>query len=74
MRYTKAQLTTAMYLLLDEVLPTIECSKIQREGNINCDRCDECMMEQYLKRAKAGEKCKKEIEYERRLPNLQRPN
>ena len=60
MRYTKRQLTRAMYLLLDEVLPSIECELIKQRGNYLCDRCDDCMFEQYLKRAKSGELCKKE--------------
>ena len=49
-----------MYLLLDEALPSIKCKLIEERGNFKCDRCDDCMFEQYLKRAKAGELCKKE--------------
>jgi len=49
-----------MYLLLDEALPNIECELIKERGNYLCDRCDDCMFEQYLKRAKTGELCKKE--------------
>ena len=55
MKYTKKELELAMYLLLDEVLPSIECQKIIKEGNENCNRCDLCMMEQYIKRIKDGE-------------------
>jgi len=54
-RYTKQQLRNAMYLLLDDALPKIECEKVEREGNWRCHRCDNCMFEQYVKRAKAGE-------------------
>ncbi|HBX48436.1 MAG TPA: hypothetical protein DEF85_06055 [Clostridiaceae bacterium] len=55
MKYTKKELELAMYLLLDEVLPSMECKKIKKEGNWNCDRCDECMKDQYVKRIKNGE-------------------
>jgi len=60
MKYTKQQLTRSMYLLLDEVLPLMNCKLIEERGNYLCNRCDDCMFEQYLKRAKAGELCKKE--------------
>ena len=60
MKYTKQQLTRAMYLLLDEVLPLMNCKLIEERGNYLCDRCDDCMFEQYLKRVKSGELCKKE--------------
>jgi len=60
LRYTKQELTRAMYLLLDEALPNIECKLIKQRGNSRCNRCDDCMFEQYLKRAKSGEICKKE--------------
>ena len=60
MKYTKQQLTRATYLLLDEVLPLMDCKLIEQRGNYLCNRCDECMLEQYLKRAKSGELCKKE--------------
>ena len=66
MKFTKKQLITAMHLLLDETLPSIECSKIKQEGNMNCHRCDECMLEQYIKRAKSGEKCKMDNEIDRK--------
>lgn len=59
MGYTKAQLETAMYLLLDEALPHIDCKLIEARGNYKCERCDDCMFEQLIKRAKAGEKPKK---------------
>ena len=59
MRYTKEQIKTAMYLLLDDVLPKLECQKVKKEGNWNCDRCDDCMFEQYIKRTKSGELPKK---------------
>jgi hypothetical protein len=55
MRYTKEQIKNAMYLLLDETLPQIHCKKVEREGNWDCHRCDDCMFEQYIKRVKAGE-------------------
>lgn len=55
MKYTKKELESAFYLLLDEVLPLMECEKIKREGSYNCDRCDVCMKEQYIKRIKNGE-------------------
>lgn len=55
MKYTKKELELAMYLLLDEALPLIECQKIKKQGNYECDRCDECMKEQYIKRIKDGE-------------------
>lgn len=59
MRHTKEQLQNAMYLLLDDVLPLMKCEKVQKEGNWDCDRCDDCMFEQYIKRAKNGELPKK---------------
>lgn len=62
MRYTKAQLTNAVYLLLDVALPHIKCEKVEKEGNWRCDRCDDCMFEQLLKRSKSGELCKKDKE------------
>ncbi|MBU5331758.1 hypothetical protein KQI61_06075 [Anaerocolumna aminovalerica] len=61
MKYTKKQIETAFYLLLDEHLKDIECELIKKRGNYLCKRCDDCMLEQYLKRAKAGEKCRKEL-------------
>jgi hypothetical protein len=61
MTYTKKQLKTAFYLLLDDHLRDIECELFKKRGNYMCDRCDDCMFEQYLKRAKAGEKCRKEL-------------
>lgn len=59
MKYTKEQLKTAMYLFLDDFLPSFECKKIAVQGNWQCNRCDDCMFEQYLKRAKTGEQCRK---------------
>jgi hypothetical protein len=56
---TKKQLRTAMYLLLDEALPHIKCELIEKRGNYMCDRCDDCMMEQLIRRAKDGELPKK---------------
>jgi hypothetical protein len=53
--YTKEQLKNAMYLLLDETLPHIDCKLIEQRGNYLCNRCDDCMFEQYLKRVKSGE-------------------
>lgn len=55
MKYTKQQIKTAMFLLLDITLPNIECEKVRKEGNWECDRCDTCMFEQFIKRAKDGE-------------------
>jgi len=55
MRYTKKELESAFYLLLDEVLPLMECEKIKKQGNFECDRCDVCMKEQYIQRVKNGE-------------------
>ena len=52
-----------MYLLLDEVLPLMNCKLIEERGNFKCNRCDDCMFEQYLKRAKSGELCKKEKQF-----------
>ena len=52
MSYTKKQLLQAMYLFMDAALPGFECSKIKTEGNWDCDRCDDCTIEQYLKKAK----------------------
>lgn len=60
MKYTKKQLINAMYLLLDETLPIIDCAKILRKGNLDCHRCDDCMFEQYIKRSESGELCKKD--------------
>ena len=53
---TKEQLRTAFYLFLDDALPHFPCKLIERRGNYLCDRCDDCMMEQYVRRAKSGEK------------------
>lgn len=44
MKYTKEQLKNAVYLLLDDVLTSIECEKVKKEGNWDCDRCDDCMI------------------------------
>lgn len=49
---TKAELRTAFYLFLDDALPTFTCKLIEKRGNYLCGRCDNCMMEQYIKRAK----------------------
>lgn len=61
MKYTKSQLTNAMYLLLDEILPLMNCKLIEQRGNYLCDRCDDCMFEQYIKRSKNGELCRKTL-------------
>ena len=53
--FGKAEKETAMYLLLDKTLPLFDCEKIKQEGNYRCDRCDDCMFEQYVKKAKSGE-------------------
>lgn len=55
MKYTKKELELGMYLLLDETLSSIECKKVKTDGNWDCDRCDECMFGQYIKRIKNGE-------------------
>jgi len=56
---TKEQLKTALYLLLDEVLPKIDCKLIESRGNHLCKRCDDCMYKQLLKRVKNGEQPRK---------------
>lgn len=56
MRYTKKELEMAFYLFLDEHLSKIECKKIEKQGNFECDRCDDCMMKQYIKRVQNGER------------------
>ena len=58
MRATKQQLLDAFLLSLDEMLPGWECQKIKQEGNWNCERCDVCALNQFLTRAKNGEKPK----------------
>ena len=55
MKYTNKELELAFYLLLDEQLHHIECQKIIKEVKFECDRCDTCMKEQYIKRIKNGE-------------------
>lgn len=55
MRITKKELLNAFLLYLDDSLPSFECEKIEKEGNWDCDRCDICMMKQYIKKAKNGE-------------------
>ena len=55
MKYTKKELELAMYLLLDETLPYIVCIKAEIDGNSECNRCDECMKNQYIKRVRNGE-------------------
>lgn len=55
MGYTKKELELAMYLLLDETLPYIQCIKVEMHGNSECNRCDTCMMKQYIKRIQNGE-------------------
>ena len=62
---TKGELRTAMYLLLDEALPHMKCKLIERRGNYLCHRCDDCMMEQLIRRAKDGEKPRKVKDAER---------
>lgn len=52
---TKEQLRTAFYLFLDDALPSFKCKLIEKRGNYLCSRCDDCVMEQYIKRAKSGE-------------------
>ena len=60
MRYTKKQLLQAMYLFMDDALPKFECEIYRKNGSVDCTRCDDCMIEQYLKKAKSGERCKKD--------------
>lgn len=55
MKFTKKELLRAFYLLLDEQLPNIKCELVEKQGTWYCDRCDTCMMEQYIKRVKKGE-------------------
>lgn len=55
---TKQQLTEALFLLLDEALPHLDCELIKKRGNDKCDRCDECKFNQLLWRVKNGEKSK----------------
>ena len=61
MRFTKAQLVSAIFLLLDEALPQMHCKLVEQRGTYLCNRCDMCMFEQYMKRVKAGEKPKIEL-------------
>lgn len=39
---------------MDDFIDYLECEKIEKEGNSNCNRCDLCMMQQYLNKAKSG--------------------
>lgn len=55
MKFTKKEMMNAFLLFLDDALPSFECKKILKEGNINCHRCDLCMMNQYLKKVRNGE-------------------
>lgn len=63
---TKAELRTAFYLFLDDALPTFTCKLIEKRGNYLCDRCDKCMMEQYIERARSG--CTPKHEQDRARP------
>ena len=54
MKATKQELINAFFIFLDDALTSFECEKIEREGNYHCHRCDICMMEQYVKKAKSG--------------------
>jgi len=62
--FTKKQLLTAALLILDENVQHIECELIKKEGNLYCDtylktgtwsNCTNCMLNQYLAKAKAGQ-------------------
>ena len=55
MKFTKKEIMNAFLLYLDDSLPNFECEKIKKEGNWNCNRCDVCMMKQYIKKARSGE-------------------
>lgn len=55
MKFTKKEIMNAFLLYLDDSLPNFECEKIEKQGNYECDRCDLCMMKQYIKKAKSGE-------------------
>lgn len=55
MKFTKKEMMNAFFLFLDDALPTFNCDKIEREGNSSCNRCDICMMKQYLARVRNGE-------------------
>lgn len=50
MKYTKSELKQAMYMLLTDVLPNMRCEKVEKKGNWDCCRCDDCMFEQYIKK------------------------
>lgn len=52
MKCLKAELKQAMYMILTDTLPNIECQKVKKEGNWDCDRCDDCMFEQYIKKVR----------------------
>lgn len=56
MKFTKKQMMDAFLLFLDDSLPTFNCRKIEKNGNVIClQRCDICMLKQYLSRVKQGE-------------------
>lgn len=72
--FTKEQLLTATLLLLDEHIKNIDCELYRKGGNAYCDsdymnaqgrpaiwhNCTNCMLNQYLDRAKKGELSKYE--------------
>jgi hypothetical protein len=62
MRFTKSQVKRAFYLFMDFALPKCECEIVAKEGNWRCKRCDDCVFEQYINKAKAGELCRQERE------------
>jgi hypothetical protein len=53
-KHTKKELLKAFLLFLDDNLKYIECEKVKKEGNWKCDRCDVCMIEQYVNKNKLG--------------------
>lgn len=55
MKFTKKEMMNAFLLYLDDSLPSFDCKKIKKQGNSECNRCDICMMKQYLKRVRDGE-------------------
>lgn len=55
MKFTKKEMMNAFFLFLDDALPTFSCSRIEKEGNSQCHRCDLCTMKMYLARVRNGE-------------------
>jgi len=53
-KYTKKEILNGFLLFLDENLKNVDCEKVRKEGNWDCDRCDECMIWQYVIKYKNG--------------------